>query len=116
MVLIAGAAYYAWDALGASPPPPNTRTLMDAETGERFQVALTPDLAPFPHRNPKTGRAALWPTELCYSKDCRVTGGTHVIMNSYLGKPEPTYCPRCGAKVVMFNPRPSPDASEEPGG
>jgi hypothetical protein len=85
----------------------NSRTLMDIETGATFKFELTEDWPPYPHNNPKTGRATLYPTEWCFMRECGKGGGTPVILNVWRGKPdEPTYCPKCGALVRFHNPRP----------
>ncbi len=84
----------------------NTRTLMDAETGELIAVDVAEGFGPFPAVNPHTGRRTLYPTEVCYADGCAARGGTHVILNQYLGKEGPTYCPRCGAEVRFHNPGP----------
>lgn len=46
------------------------------------------------------------PAEYCFQNTCGPDGGTAVILNAYLGKEGPTYCPKCGAEVVAHNPRP----------
>ena len=85
----------------------NTRTLMDVETGELFEVEVDENFGPFPMVNPKSGEKTLYATEVCYARTCLEKGGTHVIMNKLLGKEGPTYCPQCGALVRFHNPGPS---------
>ncbi len=92
--------------LGGDNIPANTRRLMCAETGELFPCELTPDMPKFPHENPKTGRRTLYPVEVCYNGPCLERGGTPVILNTWLKKPEPTYCPVCGHIVRSHNPGP----------
>ena len=84
----------------------NTRTLMDVETGELFEVEVDENFGPFPMVNPKNGNKTLYATEVCYARTCLDKGGTHVIMNELLGKEGPTYCPQCGALVRFHNPGP----------
>ena len=50
----------------------------------------------------KTG----YPAELCYwTKDGQPKSDpTPVLMNTWIGKPEPTFCPDCGRLVVGHNP------------
>ncbi|MCB9851379.1 MAG: hypothetical protein H6817_11820, partial [Phycisphaerales bacterium] len=77
----------------------NTRTLMDINTGDLFDFEVSPDWGPYPHKNPKTGTETLYPIEWCYNRECGSKGGTAVILNGWLGKKEPTYCPVCGSLV-----------------
>lgn len=107
VVLLALAAVRIWAA--ASHPAvaaADTRTLMDAETGRLATVNVTDGFGPFPMVNPRTGERTLYPTEICYANGCAAKGGTHVILNSYLGKEGPTYCPACGGEVRFHNPGP----------
>ncbi|HUU84810.1 MAG TPA: hypothetical protein VM243_15015 [Phycisphaerae bacterium] len=90
----------------------NTVTLMCSETGELFDVELGEDTAPFPHKNPKTGKMTLYPTEVCWRGECLKRGGTRVILNSWLGIEGPTRCPVCGSGVRAHNPGP-PRSSED---
>ncbi|MFH0983642.1 MAG: HEAT repeat domain-containing protein [Planctomycetota bacterium] len=86
--------------------PNDTRTLMDSESGELFVIPTT-ELKPYPMPNPKTRKNTLYRTEICYwGEECRKRGGTRMIMNTLLGKPEPTHCPVCGHVVRFCNPRP----------
>ena len=105
-------AWVGWrDAGNHAAAVANTRTLMDAETGDLVEVHVEEGFGPFPALNHKTGRRTLYPTEVCYSKTCAARGGTHVILNSYLGKDGPTLCPVCGAEVRFHNPGPSQTAT-----
>ncbi|MFH0980449.1 MAG: hypothetical protein V2A79_02790 [Planctomycetota bacterium] len=95
-----------WQGLAAQESPNDTRTLMDSETGDVFPVTIE-ELKPYPMPNPKTGKNTLYRTEVCYwGEECRKRGGTHVIMNTLMGKPEPTHCPVCGHVVRFHNPLP----------
>lgn len=84
------------------------RDLMDIKTGELFAEFAVADGENYPVENPKTGERTLMPAEKCYwTKD----GGakfepTFVLLNSVLGKPDPTICPDCGREVVFHNPMP----------
>ncbi len=92
----------------------NTITHICAETGETFDIELKPDMPGVPRPNPKTGRNTLYPAEICYWNECGPKGGTPVLMNTYAGREEPTYCPVCGHIVRFRNPRPpSSQAPEE---
>lgn len=77
---------------------------VDAETGKPFRHQLeigdvTPVKAP-------SGKNTGYQAELCYwTKDGKPKEDpTPVLMNTYAGKPEPTFCPDCGRLVVMLNP------------
>jgi hypothetical protein len=99
-------------AVGA---PLNSCVLIDSESGACSTVTLKPGMGGFPMRNSRTGRLTLWPAEFCFSAQCAAYEGTPVLLNRYLGKPEPTHCPRCGALVTQFNPRPpSPPLGKHP--
>lgn len=101
--MIACAAWYTWANVSSPSTPPDTRVFIDQQTGERFNIKLTEDLKPFPLTNPRTGEPTLWPAEFCMSSTCAPKGGTPVILNTYLGKSEPTHCPVCGAEVRLHN-------------
>ena len=108
ILLVAVCGYYAWSSVGNDPVvrSANARVLMCAETGELFSIELTPDLPPYPHENPKTQRKTVYPTEVCYWNECGSKGGTRVILNSWLDKEGPTYCPVCGHVVRPHNRAP----------
>jgi hypothetical protein len=79
---------------------------VDAKTGKgfnyTFQVGDTiPVTAPSGEKNG-------FPAELCYwTKDGKIsTNPTYVLLNRYLNKPEPTFCPDCGRLVRLRNPSP----------
>ena len=93
------------DDIAAGIADANSRTLMDSETGELFVFSLEDLTEPFPLENPKTGTRTLYPTEVCYARECaKKPNGTHVILNVHFGKEGPTYCPECGALVRFHNP------------
>jgi hypothetical protein len=105
IALVAYAVYAYWSNFGQPTLPADTRTLMDPETGKLYEVAVDENFGPFPHVNPDTGKRTLWPTEVCFARECaKKEKGTHVILNSFLGKEGPTYCPNCGALVRPHNP------------
>ncbi len=105
---VIGAGYYVWSSFGddAVTKTANTRTLMDSQTGELFEVEVTPDFPPYPHENPKTKTKTLFPTEVCWKGECLDRGGTPTILNRWLGSDEPTYCSVCGSLVRDHNPGP----------
>jgi hypothetical protein len=111
LVVIAIAAFglAAYRLSRATPRPvaaANTRMLMDAETGQLVAVNVADGFGPFPAVHTRTGRRTLYPTEVCYADGCAAKGGTHVILNRYLGRDGPTHCPACGAEVRFHNPGP----------
>lgn len=105
---------------GALAPPPaiqvaETRIFVDSETGKSFTARLTAGMT-IPITSPYTGRKTGYPAELCYwSKDGHIMSDpTPVLLNSYLGKPGPTFCPYCGRLVVPHNPMPHPGSRPPP--
>jgi hypothetical protein len=84
-----------------------SRLFMDSETGKTFTVELQKGMT-FPVTSPETGKATGYPPEACYwnADGTAKTTPTYVILNSYLGKPGPTFCPDCGRLVVENNPPP----------
>ncbi|UCG17562.1 MAG: hypothetical protein JSV19_05930 [Phycisphaerales bacterium] len=102
-------AYSLYANLGGERIPANTRQLKCSETNELFPLEMKPGLGHYPHVNPETGRRTLYPVEWCYNGECLAKGGTPVILNTQLGKEEPTYCPVCGHIVRFHNPGPARD-------
>lgn len=72
------------------------------EAGQSFKVRLTVGMSAQIERNGKKA----YPAELCFwTKDGKPkTTPTPVLLNSNLGKSEPTFCPDCGRLVVGRNP------------
>lgn len=87
------------------------RTVLDAETGELVRDFYVKDGTLYPWVNPKTGKATLFPPELCFwTKDGKAkTEPTYVLLNELAGKPGKTICPDCGREVVGHNPKPPMD-------
>jgi len=90
------------------------RIFIDAETGKPFEHELKvgdviPVMAP-------SGKTSGFPAELCFwTADGKLKDKpTPVLLNQFLGRPEPTFCPDCGRKVVMHNPRPSTPGNPPP--
>jgi hypothetical protein len=69
-----------------------------------------------PVLSPHSGKQTGYPAELCYwTKDGKVRDKpVPVLLNTYLNKPEPTFCPDCGRLVTPHNPAPVPDQSPPP--
>ena len=89
------------------------RVFVCAETGEAFDYELTLETK-IPVRSPHSGKNTGYPAELCYwTKNGTIKDEpTAVLLNTYVQKPEPTFCPDCGRRVVPRNPY--PDARGKP--
>lgn len=87
------------------------RAAIDAETGKVFTDFVIRDGQSMPWTNPETGTPTLFPAEECYwTRDGQAKlEPTYVLLNTYVGKPEPTTCPDCGRRVVFHNPWPPMD-------
>lgn len=91
------------------------RIFVCAETGESFQHRLNVSDR-IPVVSPHTGKRTGYPAELCY---WTASGQTRrkpvpVLLNSYRGQAEPTFCPDCGRLVVSHNPAPDPNHMPPP--
>jgi hypothetical protein len=86
-----------------------------AQTGKAFTVELKDGLS-IPVRSPYSGQQTGYPAELCYwTKDGKPKDEpTAVLLNSWVGKRGPTFCPDCGRLVVGRNPEPAPDRKPPP--
>lgn len=85
------------------------------ETGKAFSHLNQLGESP-PILSPYSGKNTGLPAEACY---WTADGGTKkdpdwVLLNSQIGKPEPTFCPVCGRLVVPRNPVPVPGKSAPP--
>jgi hypothetical protein len=114
LVIVATAAaigVLAWvsiNALGPSPAIAASRKALYicAQTHKSFEVTVEPGMTSpvlSPYSDQKTG----YPAELCYWTPEGQTREqpTPVLLNSYLGKSEPTFCPDCARLVRPRNPR-----------
>jgi hypothetical protein len=91
------------------------RVFMCAETGKSFNYTLRRGDT-LPVRSPHSGRNTGYPAELC---NWTPSGGvsdtfTPVLLNSVLGKSDPTFCPTCGRLVVPHNPPADPNRKPPP--
>jgi len=79
---------------------------IDAKTGKPYSIELKEGM-PFPAPAPSGGNTG-YPAEKCYwTKDGKEKKDpTYVLLNRFVAKPEPTFCPDCGRLVVGHNPRP----------
>ena len=110
-------AFYSVQAFfkGDTPDTAFYTTYICTETGKSFvhknQLGDTvPILSPYSGKN--TGVPAVpcyWTADGGTMKD-----PTWVLLNSYIGKPEPTFCPVCGRLVVGHNAPPGPGRSPPP--
>lgn len=93
----------------------NVRIFVCSATSKPFDYALKGGDS-IPVVSPFSGQRTGYPAELCYwTADGKVkTEPTAVLLNSSLGKPEPTFCPNCGRLVVPHNERPQPGATAPP--
>jgi hypothetical protein len=80
------------------------RVYIDSSTMQPFAHDLERDES-IPIPAPSGGKTG-YPAELCFwTKDGKIKAdGTPVLLNSWIGKPEPTFCPDCGRLVIMNNP------------
>jgi hypothetical protein len=116
LVLAAGGVYWSARAnLGPSEAGmmARDRLFICAKSGKSFEyrLGLGDTLpVPSPHSHARSG----YPAELCYwtAEGNIKSQPTAVLLNSYVGRDEPTFCPDCGRLVVGHNPVPSP--GEEP--
>jgi len=95
----------------------NDRIFICSETNKTFHVNLE-DLVgkSFPVYSPLSGKNTGYPAELCYwtADGKQKSDPTPVLLNSFIGKPEPTFCPDCGRLVVAHNPIAQPGATPPP--
>jgi hypothetical protein len=110
LLALFGAAYQVKSYLqGNTPGDPNLKTYVDSTTGQTFKHRLrSGETVPIisPYTNAPTG----YPGFPCYwtkSGDLKQEP-TWVILNSLLGKPEPTFCPDCGRLVSPERLPPKP--------
>jgi hypothetical protein len=76
------------------------------ETGATFKVRLSEKSTEKDLVNPKTGKQGYRPEWCWWTKDGKVRAEPFpVVLNSLVGKTEPTFCPDCGRLVVPHNPQ-----------
>lgn len=91
------------------------RLLICSETGKSYHYNISVgDRTPFP--SPYSGKNTGYLAELCYwtADGKEKSDPTPVLLNQYVGKSGPTFCPDCGRLVVGHNPGPGPGARVPP--
>jgi hypothetical protein len=84
------------------------RPFVDSSNGQAFNHELVKgETIPV---NAPSGQKTGYPGELCYwTKDGTIKKDpTVVLLNIWIGKSGPTFCPDCGRLVVPHNPPPQP--------
>jgi hypothetical protein len=114
VMVVACAAFYVEARNTFSPPDlaaAREHVFVDAQTGQGFKYELVRGDS-IPIVSPYTGQKTGYPAELCYwNADGSIRSDpTPVLLNSWIGKPGPTFCPVCGRLVVPRNPYPQPGA------
>jgi hypothetical protein len=113
---LGGAGYAAYSSIGGSPASVSAhRVFIDAETMKSFNCELKAGMT-LPVASPYSGKNTGFPAEMCYwTKDGRPADDpTPVLLNSYKGSRDPTFCPDCGRLVVPHNPHPMPGSKPPP--
>lgn len=117
VVLTVETAIYAWRTLGPSVAASQSThgSFICAETGRPFNLTLQSGMK-VPVLSPYSGRNTGYPAEFCYwTKEGTVkVEPAPVLMNDWLGKHEPTYCPDCGRLVTPHSAVPGPGATPPP--
>ncbi len=117
VVLVAVMVWVVIGSLGGSTAAAlsRDRTFVDADTGKPFEHTLTVGET-LPVAVPATGKKSGYPAELCYwTADGKVKQDpTPVLLNEYVGKEGPTFCPDCGRLVVGHNPKPEAGDTKPP--
>jgi hypothetical protein len=90
------------------------RMFVDSATMQPFRHDIEQN-EEIPVTAPSGGKTG-FPAELCYwTQDGKVkTDPTPVLLNIWIGKSGPTFCPDCGRLVVGNNPYPGPGAKPPP--
>jgi hypothetical protein len=95
---IVAAAISIWQNIGGGEAEAiaGTPSYINAKTGEVRKIKMGKEAPP----------ADFYPAESCYwTKDGKVKEQpTLVLLNTYKGSKDPTFCPDCGRLVVQLNP------------
>lgn len=113
---VVAVAWTAWSSLGPSSiaKASRERLFIDATTGKPFPYTLTAG-ASIPVKAPSGGDTG-YPAEECYwtADGTPKAEPTYVLLNSHLGKSDPTFCPDCGRLVLPRNPMAKAGAKPPP--
>jgi hypothetical protein len=114
-LLIAAVLYYSIRSnFDSAASDAASRVFIDAETGQQFRhtIALGESI---PIESP-SGKHTGYEAEKCFwTKDGKVKDDpTYVLLNTYKGQKEPTFCPDCGRLVVPHNPPADPNGKPPP--
>ena len=114
--VVGGAIYSLYSfSRGTVPDFADSRMYICTETGKTFrhrnQAGET-----LPIYSPFSGKSTAVPAEPCYwTRDGGTkTDPTWVLVNEFIHKPGPTFCPDCGRLVIGHNPRPAPGVRPPP--
>src|SRR5262245_34045270 len=109
ILVVALAGWQVWNYLGPSDAVKlsRERAFICSETGKAFNYELREGVR-IPVKSPYSGKETGYPAELCYwTKEGQIAkDSTPVLLNNWVGKSGPTFCPVCGRLVVGHNPRP----------
>lgn len=115
-ILAVGLAAYMVKSSVSSPTvaAERERIFIDSQTGKAFNHEMVLGET-IPVEAPSGGKTG-YPAELCYwTKDGQPKKDpTAVLLNSWIGKPGPTFCPDCGRLVVPRNPMAMPGMRPPP--
>ena len=113
---LACAGYAAYSSIGSGPAELSAnRVFIDADTLQSFHCELRAGMT-LPVKSPYSGKNTGYPAEMCYwTRDGKVSDKpTPVLLNSYKGIHDPTFCPECGRLVIAHNPHPMPESKPPP--
>ena len=104
-------SHYAQDAARISA----NRVFIDSENLRSFDFELKAGMM-IPVSSPYSGKNTGYPAELCYwtKEGTAKDTPTPVLLNSYKGSHDPTFCPDCGRLVIAHNPHPMPNSKPPP--
>jgi len=90
------------------------RVFIDAKTRKQYNYTVQMG-DKIPVKAPSGGNTG-YPAEPCYwTKDGKIKNEpTWVLLEEYVGKPGPTFCPDCGKLVRSHNPAPSGPETRPP--
>jgi hypothetical protein len=119
-ILLVGIALAAWSIKSTLGPDQAAvwaanATFVCAESGKPYTHQIQRGES-IPMMSPFSGKKTGYPAELCnWTADGKPKEQfTPVLLNSYVNKPGPTFCPDCGRLVVPQNAPASPDRRPPP--